>query len=153
MHCWYTEYEDDFIVHMNSNPCSFQVLVIAAHCEDPLAYVLAIVISLLFVGQETLTQKEGELIYHKHTTAMLVLTKREWISALISSAALWFLCLQHCFFSSAFCSSLIFISTSVSLGAHLVSWLLWNISLSLSFFWVSFSNMIHNPEEFEKKSL
>lgn len=50
--------------------------LIAEHCEGPLPYVLAIVISLLFVGQGTLTQREGELIYHKHTTVIQALTKK-----------------------------------------------------------------------------
>lgn len=50
--------------------------LIAEHCEGPLPYVLAIVISLLFVGQGTLTQREGELIYHKHTTVIQPLTKK-----------------------------------------------------------------------------
>lgn len=57
--------------------------LIAQHCEAPLPYAVAIVISLLFVGQETLTQTKRALIYHKHTAVIQTLTMKLCNSALI----------------------------------------------------------------------
>lgn len=79
----------------------FQVSLIAEHCEGPLPYVLAIVISLLFVGQGTLTQRGGALIYHKHTTVIQARTKKPCISALIFIASLALFSYQQATFSRA----------------------------------------------------
>ena len=58
--------------------------MIEHHCAEPLPYVLAIVISLLFVGQGTfpcsLTLREGTLIHHKHTTVTEALTKNPHVT-------------------------------------------------------------------------
>lgn len=75
--------------------------LIGQHCEAPLPYAVAIVISLLFVGQETLTQRKRAPIYHKHTTVIQTLTMKLCNSALIFIAThIAFLCLPVSLFPS-----------------------------------------------------